>query len=78
MRDACDKAQQDAQGGNPAPWYSSLFVSPGSDWWRHAVIRVAEVVIGVAMVIAGIRALTGGSGTVKVLVEGGKKVGKKI
>lgn len=78
MRAACDKAQQDAQGGNSAPWYASLFASPGSDWWRHAVIRVAEVVIGTAMVIAGVRALTRGSDTVKVIAQGAQKVGKKI
>lgn len=80
VKEKCEKAQQDAQ--NPGGVLDSLVGSPGSEWWRHAVLRVAEVIIGTAMIIAGVRALTKGSDTVNVLVQGGKavkrNVGKKL
>jgi hypothetical protein len=51
---------------------------PSSDWWRHFIFRSAEVIVGVGMVIAGIKAFTSSSDTTKVIVSGAKKVGKQL
>lgn len=51
---------------------------PSSDWWRHFIFRVAEVVVGVGMVVVGIKAFTNSSDTTKVIVSGAKKVGKTV
>lgn len=51
---------------------------PGSDWWRHFMFRVGEVVIGVTMVIVGVKALATSGDTTKVIVKGAKKVGKQL
>jgi len=51
---------------------------PGSAWWRHFMFRVAEVGIGVAVIVVGIKAFTSSSDTVKVTVNAAKKLdGKK-
>jgi hypothetical protein len=42
------------------------------------IFRIGEVVIGVAMVVVGIKALASSSDTTKIFVQGAKKVGKKI
>jgi hypothetical protein len=67
--------------GAPAPSSgNSIFgiPMPGSDWWRHFIFRSAEVIVGVAMVIVGIKALATSSDTTKVIVSNAKKVGKKL
>lgn len=51
---------------------------PGSDWWRHMIFRVGEVVVGIAMVIVGVKALATSGDTTKVIVKGAKKVGKQL
>lgn len=51
---------------------------PGSAWWRHFLFRMAEVGIGVAIVVVGVKAFTGSSETVKVTVAGAKKIDNKI
>lgn len=51
---------------------------PSSDWWRHFIFRIAEVVVGVGMVVVGIKAFTNSSDTTKVIVSGAKKVGKAV
>jgi len=50
---------------------------PGSAWWRHFMFRVMEVGIGVAVIVVGVKAFTASSDTVKVSVEGGKKIARK-
>lgn len=65
--------QQDSGGG------SILGVPlPGSAWWRHFLFRLGEVVIGVAIVVVGIKGIMSGSETTKVVVQGAKTVNKKI
>lgn len=75
LKDACQKAQADAQSGVPQQGGGSLFgiPLPGSDWLRHFVFRVGEVVIGIAMIIVGVKAFVSGSPTTKVVVQGVKK-----
>jgi len=51
---------------------------PGSDWWRHFIFRIAEVVVGVGMVVVGVKAFATSSDTTKVIVSGAKKVGKQV
>lgn len=51
---------------------------PSSDWWRHFIFRTGEVIIGLAMVIVGVKALANSGDTTKVIVQGAKKVGKKL
>lgn len=89
LHDACVKTNKDlgydAQG-NPIPGYvppssgGSIFgvPLPGSDWQRHITFRIVEVIVGVAMIIAGVKALTSSSPTVKVIASGVKKVGTKV
>jgi len=75
LKDACEKAQTTVPGGsNSSP--GGIISGPGSDWWRQAMFRVVEVVVGVAMVIAAVKALTSSSATVKVVSQGVKKVAK--
>lgn len=79
MKTDCEKAQSLAvNGGSGAGVLGNILSSPGSEWWRHAVLRVVEVVVGTAMIIAGVRALTRGSETVNVITQGARKVGKKL
>lgn len=78
MKTQCQKTQNDVQNGTVPSVLGSLFQSPGSDWWRHAVLRVVEVVVGVAVVIVGVRTLARGSETVNVVASGVRKVGKKL
>jgi hypothetical protein len=51
---------------------------PSSDWWRHFMFRAGEVIIGVAMVIVGIKAMATSGDTTKVIVQGARKVGSKL
>lgn len=51
---------------------------PGSDWWRHFIFRIAEVVVGIGMVVVGVKSLANSGDTTKVIVSGAKKVGKQI
>lgn len=51
---------------------------PSSDWWRHFLFRVGEVVVGTAMVIVGIKALANSGDTTKIIVQNAKKVGSKL
>lgn len=77
MKDACEKAQATtpgAQDGNSQGTTGGIFSGPGSDWWRQAMFRVVEVVVGVAMVVAAVKALISSSPTVKVVTQGAKKV----
>lgn len=74
MRTDCEKAQATVPGGPNAG--GGIFSGPGSDWWRQAMFRVVEVVVGVAMVIAGVKALTSSSPTIKVVTQGVKKAAK--
>lgn len=77
MKTACENAQATVPGGsdgNTSKSGGGVFSGPGSDWWRQAMFRVVEVVVGVAMVIAAVKALTSASPTVKVVSQGIKKV----
>lgn len=81
MKEACEKAQatvpgEGGQDGNSQGNSGGIFSGPGSDWWRQAMFRLVEVVVGVAMVIAGVKALVSSSSTVKVVTQGAKKVAK--
>lgn len=51
---------------------------PNSDWWRHFLFRVAEVIVGVAMVVVGVKSFAGSSDTTKTIVTGAKKIGAKV
>lgn len=51
---------------------------PGSDFWRHFMFRAGEVIIGIALVVVGVKAFAGSSDTTKIIVQGAKKVGKKL
>lgn len=75
LKDACDNAQKTVPGGSNSS-SGGIFSGPGSDWWRQAMFRVVEVVVGVAMVVAAVKALTGSSPTIKVVSQGVKKVAK--
>lgn len=75
MKDSCEKAQATVPG-NDSSTSGGVFSGPGSDWWRQATFRVVEVVVGVAMVIAAVKALTSSSPTIKVVSQGVKKVAK--
>jgi hypothetical protein len=84
MRTACENAQKTVPGndgsgssdGSQAGGSGGLFSGPGSDWWRHAAFRLVEVVVGIAMVVAAVKAFTSSSDTVKVISQGVKKVAK--
>lgn len=85
MKDICQKTYGEgpyANGANP-PSNSgggSFFgiPLPGSDWLRHFMFRAAEVIVGVAMIVVGIKAFTSSSATTKVIVQQGSKVTKKL
>jgi hypothetical protein len=89
MRDACiatNKSLGYDEHGNTVPGApqntggNSFFgiPLPSSDWWRHFIFRMAEVVVGVGMVIVGVKAFASSSDTTKVIVTGAKKVGAKV
>jgi hypothetical protein len=92
LYDACVKTNKSLgydEKGNPLPAGSQSTPSgggssffgiplPGSDWWRHFIFRSAEVIVGVAMVIVGIKAMATSGDTTKVIVQGAKKVGKQL
>lgn len=89
MRDACiatNKSLGYDEHGNSIPnapqntGGDSFFgiPLPSSDWWRHFLFRSAEVIVGIAMVIVGVKALATSGDTTKVIVSGAKKVGKKL
>jgi hypothetical protein len=89
MRDACIATNKsiglDAQGnpipGAPTPTGGNSILGvplPDSTWLRHFIFRTAEVIIGVAMVIVGVKSLASSGDTTKVIVSGAKKVGKKL
>jgi hypothetical protein len=75
-----DESGKPIQGAQPNSGGSTFFgiPLPSSDWWRHFIFRVAEVVVGVAMVVVGIKAFASSSDTTKIIVGGAKKVGKTI
>lgn len=77
MKVACENAQAQVPGsqdGNAPKSGGGIFSGPGSDWWRQAMFRLVEVVVGIAMVIAAVKGLTGSSPTIKVVSQGVKKV----
>lgn len=77
MKDACEKAQATVPGNSDGTQSSGgIFSGPGSDWWRQAMFRMVEVVVGVAMIIVGVKALVSSSPTIKVVAQGAKKVAK--
>lgn len=67
-------------GSTPAPGNTggSFFgvPLPSSAWERHLMFRIVEVVIGVAIVIVGVKAFTASSPTTKLIVQTGKKIDK--
>jgi hypothetical protein len=76
VKTACENAQATVPGNNGttgSSGSSGIFSGPGSDWWRHAMFRIVEVIVGIAMVIAGAKALTASSSTVNVVAKGVKK-----
>lgn len=75
MKDACLKAQKDVQN-SPDTGGGSLFgiQLPGSNWERHFMFRVGEVIIGIAMIVVGVRAFVNASPTTKIIVQTGKKL----
>lgn len=81
MKESCEKAQATVPGdqsGNTSGGSGGIFSGPGSDWWRQAMFRIVEVVVGVAMVIAAVRGLVSSSPTVKVISQGVKAGAKKV
>ena len=89
MQDACIKTNKSLgydehgnkiEGATPNSGGSSIFgiPLPSSDWWRHFIFRAAEVIVGLGMVVVGIRAFATSSDTTKVIVTGAKKVGKQL
>jgi len=46
---------------------------PGSDWQRHFMFRAGEVIVGIAMIIVGVKAFVSASPTTKVIVQGARK-----
>lgn len=76
MKTACENAQATVPGssdGSTSGSSGGIFSGPGSDWWRQAMFRVVEVVVGIAMIIAGVKALTSSSPTINVVAKGVKK-----
>jgi len=51
---------------------------PGSAWQRHIMFRAAEVIVGIAIIVAGVKAFTGSSQTVRIITEPAKKAIKKL
>jgi len=51
---------------------------PSSDWLRHMMFRAGEVIVGIAMIIVGVKAFTNSGDTIKVITSGAKKVAKKV
>lgn len=47
---------------------------PGSDWWRHMMFRIGEVVLGIAMVVIGVKTFTTGSPTITLVNKTAKKL----
>lgn len=79
MKTACENAQATVPGsgdGNTSGTSGGFLSGPGSDWWRQAMFRVVEVVVGVAMIIAAVKAMVSSSPTVNVVAKGVKKVAK--
>lgn len=75
-----DEHGKPIQGAQPNSGGDSFFgiPLPSSDWWRHFIFRIAEVVVGVGMVVVGIKAFASSSDTTKIIVSGAKKVGKAV
>jgi len=90
MKTACIAANKSAgydeqgnklPGSAPEQGGSNSFLGiplPGSDFWRHFMFRAGEVIIGIALVVVGVKAFTNSSDTAKVIVQGAKKVNKKL
>lgn len=76
LRKACDAAQAQADAAPPTSQGTSFWgiPIPGSGWQRHFMFRMGEVVVGIAMIVVGIKAFTNGSPTTKVIVQAAKKV----
>jgi len=79
MKTSCENAQKTVpgnggNGGDQTGSSGGVFSGPGSDWWRQAMFRVVEVVVGVAMIIAAVKSLSSGSSTINVVTKGVKKV----
>jgi hypothetical protein len=74
LKDACNKAQQDSQGV-PQQGGGSFFgiPIPGSDWQRHFMFRVGEVIVGIAMIVVGVKAFVNTSPTTKIIIQSAKK-----
>lgn len=75
----------DAQGnkiaGAPANSSGGSFFGipiPGSDWQRHIMFRIGEVIVGIAMVVVGIKAFTNSGPTIKLITQTGSKIAKKV
>ena len=84
---ACVRANADEgydSSGNPIPGSAQTqgggsilgIPLPGGAWWRHFMFRAGEVIIGIAIVVVGVKAFTGSSETIKVVGQGIKKVSK--
>jgi hypothetical protein len=75
LKDACTKTQDQVNNSPPSSNGSSFFgiPIPGSDWMRHMMFRVGEVIVGIAMIVVGIKAFTSGSQTINVITKTAKK-----
>ena len=62
-------------GATPAPTGSSFFgiPLPGSSWTRHMMFRAGEIIVGIAMIIVGIKSFTSGNQTINVITKATKK-----
>lgn len=90
MKNACIKTNKSlgydehgkkAPGAPPSTSGGSSFFGiplPGSDWWRHFIFRVGEVIVGLAMIVVGVKAMANSGDTTKIIVQNAKKVGKKL
>ena len=75
LKDACNKAQQDVQNAPNTGGRSFFGIPiPGSNWERHFMFRVGEVIVGIAMIVVGVKAFVNASPTTKVIVQTGKKL----
>lgn len=76
MKKACEDA-----AGNPAGGVVSALTGGGnvgiSGDFRHLMLRTAEVGVGLLLIVVAVNAFVKGSGTVKIVTQGAKKVAGK-
>jgi len=78
LKGPCQKTWDQAHAAPTAPGTpsgNSFFgiPIPGSDWMRHLMFRAGEVIVGIAMIVVGIKALTNGSQTINVITKTARK-----